>query len=79
MTARDELPRPARTVEIDLRARRAYPWMAGIVLSLPGLILEDEGSGIRVRVLADGSLEELVPGGMPRPSIASDPCATRRP
>ena len=67
---------PPRTVEIDLRARQAFPFMRGIVLAVPGVIVQDEASGIRVRVLEDGSLEEL--GEVPRRwSISADPCATR--
>ena len=63
-----------RTVAIDLRARAAYPFMAGIVLAVPGVIVEDEASGVRVRVLENGSLDELnaIPA---RKSIASDPTA----
>ena len=64
--------RRPKTVAIDLRAREAYPWLLGVVLAVPGLVLEDEGSGIRVRVREDGGLDEI--GGIPaRRSIASDP------
>lgn len=68
---------PPRTVAIDLRARRAYPWMGGIVLAIPGLIVEDEGSGVRVRVREDGGLEELTPAGHPRAGAAYDPTNAR--
>jgi hypothetical protein len=70
--------KPPRTVAIDLYARRAYPFMDGIVLAVPGLIVEDEASGVRVRVLENGSLEEI--GAVPaRKSVASDPTAGRAP
>ncbi len=64
------LPRGPRTVPIDLRDRARFPWMAGMVLAVPGVIVEDEGSGTRVRVLPDGSLEEILPGGHPRPGTS---------
>jgi hypothetical protein len=49
-------PKP-RTVALDLRDRPE--WMLGIVLAVPGLVLEDEASGERVQ-----------PGGHPRPGCA---------
>jgi hypothetical protein len=64
---------PPRTVAVNLCDRRAYPWMAGIVLARPGQIVEDEGSGVRVRVRDDGSLEELIPSGYPRGGAAYEP------
>ncbi|WP_041453471.1 hypothetical protein [Anaeromyxobacter dehalogenans] len=68
---------PPRTVAIDLRARRAYPWMAGIVLAIPGVIVEDEASGTRVKVREDGGLDELVAPGHPQHGAAFDPTNTR--
>ena len=70
--------RKPRTVAIDLRAREAYPWMLGVVLAIPGLVLVDEASGVCVRVREDGGLDEI--GGIPaRRSIASDPFPGSRP
>jgi hypothetical protein len=65
----------ARPVAINLTDRP--DWMRGIVLALPGLIVEDEGSGERIRVQDDGRLERLLPGGHPRPG-AAHATATRR-
>jgi hypothetical protein len=62
------LPIPVGTVPIDLRDRPA--WLRGIVLAAPGIIFEDEASGARLRVMPDGSLEEIVAGGHPRPGCA---------
>lgn len=58
----------ARTVPIALRDRPA--WLSGIVLACPGTVFEDEATGERVRVLADGRLDSVVPGGYPRPPVA---------
>jgi hypothetical protein len=69
------LPKPFRAVPVDLAARKAFPFMAGIVLAVPGIIVEDESSGTRVLVREDGGLEELIAGGHPRAGIASDPTA----
>lgn len=66
MTGR--LPTPFETVPIDLRDRPA--WMKGIVLGIPGIIFEDEGTGERLRLMPDGSLEPILPGGTPRPGCA---------
>lgn len=59
---------PAGTVPLDLRDRPA--WLAGIVLARPGVIFEYEGTGERLRLLADGRLEPVVAGGHPRPGAA---------
>ena len=63
---------PPSMVVIDFRARdddgpAAMP--AGSFLQL--------GDGRVVRVEADGSLERLYLGGLPRPGVAADPCAGR--
>jgi hypothetical protein len=68
MTAR--LPAPFPTVAIKLSDRARFPFMRGIVLAMPGVIVEDEASGTRVRVLPDGSLAEILPGGQARPGCA---------
>lgn len=62
------LPSPLGTVPIDLRDRP--DWLRGIVLARPGLIFEDEATGERIRVLDDGRLETVRPGGYPRPGCA---------
>lgn len=49
----------ARPVAIDRAARSAFPFMRDIVLAMPGAIVEDEASGIRVRVREDGGLAEI--------------------
>ncbi len=59
-----------RTVAIDLCDRAAFPFMLGICLAIPGVIVEDEASGARVRVLDDGHLELIQAGGHPRPGAA---------
>lgn len=70
---------PRRPVAIDPRDRGRFPFLAGVVLALPGVILEDDGTGTRVRVLPDGSLEEVLPGGHVRPSgWNGEPAATAR-
>ncbi len=46
------------------------PFMAGIVLAVPGIVIEDDATGARVVVLPDGRLEHLHPGGHPRPGTA---------
>jgi hypothetical protein len=66
-----------RSIPIDLHARRAYPFMAGMVLCVPGVIIEDEASGLRVRIREDGSLEEIRPGGHPHAGAAYDPANVR--
>lgn len=66
-----------RVVAVDTEARRAHPWLRGIVYALPGLVLLDETSGEAVRVLDDGTLEPVHPGGYPRPGAAHS-TATRR-
>lgn len=76
MTAGPMLKKP-RTVIISLRDREAFPFMDGMCLGVPGTIVEDEASGIRVRILEDGSLEQLLPGGHPRAGVASDASAGR--
>jgi hypothetical protein len=57
------LPQPTRTVAVNLRDRSRYPWLAGISLTVRGLILEDPESGTRVRIRDDGSIENLTEGG----------------
>lgn len=64
---------PPRTVPVNLYDRKAFPWLAGICLAVPGLVLLDEASGRRVRVRDDGSLEEIAAGGHPHGGAASDP------
>jgi hypothetical protein len=65
-----------KVVAVAAQARKAYPWLAGIAFAAVGLIFEDEASGIRLMVRADGGLDEL--GAVPaRRSISSDPTATR--
>lgn len=59
MTARTE------PVPLDLRDRPA--WLVGITRAAPGVIFEDEGTGERLRLLTDGRLESILPGGYPRP------------
>ncbi len=65
-TAGDRLPSPLATVEL----RDRPPWLRGIVLALPGIIFEYEATGERLRLLADGTLEPVLPGGYPRPGCA---------
>jgi hypothetical protein len=68
-------PRP-KVVAVAAQARAAYSFTRGIVFAVVGVIIEDEGSGVRVRVNEHGGLDEL--GAVPaRKSIASDPTATR--
>jgi ribosomal protein L12E/L44/L45/RPP1/RPP2 len=69
-------PEFTRPIAIDLRDRERFPFMRGIVL-MAGVIVEDQASGVRVRVLPDGSLEELLAGGHPRPGAAH--ATARRP
>lgn len=60
-------------VAIDPRAAAAY----GISGELPlGAIIVTAGHVLKV--LEDGSLDDLRPGGHPRCGIAGEPCATRR-
>ncbi len=54
-----ERPRATRPVAIDRAARSAFPFMREVVLAMPGAIVEDEASGIRVQVREDGSLDEI--------------------
>ncbi len=68
-----------RTVAIDLYARRGYPWLDAVTSAAPGLVLLDERSGCRVRVLEDGSVAEITPGGYPHAGAASDPANVRAP
>lgn len=68
-------PFPAGTVPLDPRDRPA--WLAGVVLARPGIIFEDEASGDRVRLLADGRLERVVAGGYPRPGAAHATAGSR--
>ena len=56
------LPHRRRPVVVNLQDRARFPWMQGIVLAVPGIIFEHEASGIRVRILPDGSLEEITAG-----------------
>lgn len=69
--------RRPKTVAIDLRDRPA--WMLGIVLAQPGLVLEDEATGERIRVLEDGHLERLLAGGRPGGVCAHSTATARRP
>lgn len=56
---------------------RAYRAVRGIAYALPGTIIIDEASGIRLRVLETGAVEEV--GEVPRRwSASADPCASRR-
>lgn len=64
-------------VVIDPRARAAYPWMSGIVFAVPGTVIQDEASGIALRVREDGGLEELLAPGHPKPGAAYDPTNAR--
>ncbi len=60
-------------VEVELRARRAY----GVPALLPaGAIVV--GAGEVLRVFEDGRVEPVLPGGHPRPGVASDPTARSR-
>lgn len=63
---------PAGTVLSELRDRPA--WFAGIVLPRPGTIFDDEATGERARVLADG---RLVPVGYPRPRVTASASRTK--
>jgi hypothetical protein len=54
-----ERTRVVRPVAIDRAARTAFPFMREFVLAIPGAIVEDEASGIRVRVREDGGLAEI--------------------
>jgi hypothetical protein len=57
------------------RARRSYPFLPAV--TSPGVHVGPTGEHVRVE--ADGRVEELLPGGWPRPGIASDPDAGRTP
>jgi hypothetical protein len=66
-----------RVVAILAPAREAYPFMREIVFAVPGVVVEDEASGVRVRVNERGGLDEI--GAVPaRKSIAADPTARTR-
>lgn len=66
-----------KVVAVAAQARAAYPFMRGIVWAVPGIIVEDEASGVRVRVNEYGGLDEL--GAVPaRKSVASDPAPGSR-
>ncbi len=61
MTTR--LPGPLDCVPLDLRDRPA--WLKGVVLAMPGLVFVNEATGETLRLLEDGSLEPVLPGGRP--------------
>jgi hypothetical protein len=63
------------SVSIDPRARRAYG-VPGVPFPVGAVIVGLDGHVVRVR--ADGGLEAVMPGGLPRAGIASDPTAARR-
>jgi len=65
-------------IALEPRLFDAYQWLRGIAyVTAPGVIFVGP-DGTRLRILADGSAEEI--GEVPRRrSIASDPTATRRP
>jgi hypothetical protein len=52
--------------------------MRGIVLGIPGIIFEDEATGERLRLLPDGTLEPIIPGGYPRPGVSHATARERR-
>lgn len=56
------------TIPLDVRDRPA--WLSSVARARPGTVFEDEATGERVRVLADGRLDSVVPGGYPRPGVA---------
>jgi hypothetical protein len=63
-------------VAIDVRARRAWPFLHGIAYAFPGtVVIGPDGTTVRIR--EDGGAEEV--SAVPlRKSIAADPCPGRR-
>ncbi len=64
-------------VPIDPRAGRAFHVLRGIAYARPGAVFVG-ADGEVVRILVDGRVEPVLPGGHPRGGAASDPCNTRR-
>lgn len=62
------------TARIDPRERRARPWLP---VEAPPWTFWVAPDGPVVRLNADGSATPMLAPGMPRPGIASEPCATR--
>ena len=62
-------------VLLNVRAR-AESGIRIAALPVHAIVLGDAGQRWRVR--DDGGLDDLPPGGHPRPGIASDPTARRR-
>jgi hypothetical protein len=62
-----------RAVEVDSRARAAWPWLP---LRAPVGSVWQGPDGETLRVLPDGSCAPVVAFGAK--SVASDPCAARR-
>jgi len=59
-------------VAIDSRARAAFPWLPPSAPARAVLVGPD---GTTVIVTESGTVDLALPGGHPRPGIASDPCA----
>lgn len=65
-------------VALDPRARRAWPGaLRDLAYAPPGVVVVGLG-GELLRVLEDGTVDQVLASGHPRGGIASDPCATRR-
>lgn len=63
-------------VAVDPRAARAWPFLRGVRLPAGAVILGPAGE--RVRLRADGGVDEVIQGGRPRGGISADPSAAVR-